>query len=121
MRLAQLSEHECLLFRGVRGTQRWSLTGKRGVESVQVKGALSVDDVSYLRHLALQDAGIALIPQLLAHEALLDGSLTRVLPRYRQEGAAVYLVHPATTHLPRRVALLRDHLFEALRVKFAPK
>jgi DNA-binding FadR family transcriptional regulator len=32
----------------------------------------------------------------------LDGSLVRVLPSYSQEGAAVYLVHPATSHLPRR-------------------
>jgi DNA-binding transcriptional LysR family regulator len=117
-RLAQLSEHECLLFRAQRNRQRWTLTGKRGVESVQVAGAINVDELTYLVHLAREGVGIAMLPELAAEEALREGKLVRVLPSYRQHGSAVYLVHPATPHLPRRVALLRDHLFEPLRTLF---
>lgn len=114
-RFAQLADHECILFRGVRGSQRWTLTSSKGSESVQVRGALSVDELSYALHLALAGVGVALVPQMTVAEALRNGTLVHVLSAYRQEGAAVYLVHPANPHLPRRVVLLRDHLAAGLR------
>lgn len=118
-RLAQLAAHDCVLFRGVRGGARWTLEGKRGRETVEVHGALDVDEMLYALHLARCGAGIALLPIVLTRAAVDHGELVRVLPAYRQEGSAVYLVHPADRPLPRRVALLRDHLYDALRPKFA--
>lgn len=118
-RLAELARHDCVLFRGSSGTTRWTLDGARGRESVEVHGPLAVDEMAYALALAVCGAGIALLPTNLAKPSLERGELIRVLPKLQQKGGAIYLVHPATRHLPRRVALLRDHLYAALRPLFA--
>ncbi len=114
-RLSELARHDCVLFRAAQGKQRWILTGKRGEESVQVHGPLNVDDVPYAFNFCCEGRGIALLPELLAEPAIREGKLVRVLPNYQQQGIVLYLVHPASRRLPRRVTLLRDFLFEALR------
>jgi DNA-binding transcriptional LysR family regulator len=114
-RLSDLTRHDCVLHRATQGKQRWTLTGKNGEESVQVRGPINVDDVPYVFNFCCQGVGIALLPELLAEPAIRDGKLVRVLPNYQQHGVVLYLVHPATRRLPRRVVLLRDFLFDAMR------
>ncbi len=117
-RLAQLTEHDCVLFRGTRGKARWTLEGKRGKESVEVRGPINVDDLGSACQLVVRGVGIGLIPTMFAHREFSGGTLVRVLPSLQADGAAVYLVHPRTPHLPRRVALLRDHLYTSLKPMF---
>lgn len=117
--LRDLAHHHCVLFRQANGTTRWALDGPRGRKSVEVHGAFVVDDLAYARALAERGMGIALVPVMLGEVGVARGLLVRVLPALQQRGGAVYLVHPATRRLPRRVALLRDHLYEALRPRFS--
>ncbi|HEY6878328.1 MAG TPA: LysR family transcriptional regulator [Polyangiales bacterium] len=117
-RAAQLADHDCILFNGARGRARWRLVGKRGPESVEVRGPINVDDLAYACQLALRGVGIALIPMMVGAPAVMRGELARVLPSLQSPGTAAYLVHPASAHLPRRVALLRDHLYAALKPSF---
>jgi DNA-binding transcriptional LysR family regulator len=117
-RLAQLAEHDCVLFRGARGKARWTLEGRRGREAVEVQGPLNVDDPSRACQLVLRGVGIALLPMMFGQRAVECGALVRVLPSLQAPAGAVYLVHPASIHTPRRVALLRDHLYAALKPMF---
>jgi DNA-binding transcriptional LysR family regulator len=117
-KLAQLREHECVLFRGARGKARWTLEGKRGKESVEVQGRINVDELAAVCQLALRGVGIGLMPVMFGQRWVLKGELVRVLPSLQTLGEAVYLVHPASPHLPRRVALLRDHLYQSLKPMF---
>lgn len=114
-RLQQLIDHDCVLFRGVRGKSRWTLEGRRGKESVGVHGPLNVDELGALCQLAVRGVGIALMPILFGQRFAAKGELVRLLPSMQTGGDAVYLVHPLQGHLPRRVALLRDHLYATLR------
>jgi DNA-binding transcriptional LysR family regulator len=112
-RLADLERHDCIVYRG---ETRWTLEGPRGVESVDVRPRLRCDELSFIVHAASQGVGIALLPRVGPPRSL-DPRLVPVLPDLAMQGGALYLVHPAMRHLPRRVQLLRDFLFDELRAR----
>lgn len=118
-RLADLAEHEVVLFKAPQGSQRWKLSGSSGVESVTVRGAISVDEMSLQIPLAESGVGIALLPALTVEESLRAGTLERVLPQYARRDASLYLVSASSRHMPKRVVLLRDFLFEQLKSDLA--
>jgi DNA-binding transcriptional LysR family regulator len=91
----------------------WELMGPRGLEPVDVTGALSSDDALFIRELVLRGAGITLmVPRM---EDLRSGALVRVLPDYEVPDLTISLVMPSNRHLPRRVALFRDALIEGFK------
>ncbi len=110
-RASELAKHRAVLFRAPRGEARWTLTGPRGDEAIDVRGALTTDDLSFAVESVKDGAGIGLLPALAAERS---GGLTRVLPRYTAGGAPLHLVHIAGRYLPRRVAALRDFLLVEL-------
>jgi DNA-binding transcriptional LysR family regulator len=118
-RLQELVNHDCVLFRGVNGAARWSLSGKRGVESVTVRGPVNADDFPLVMRFACEGLGVALLPRQLALPGLITGELVPILPQYQVTGGALYLVHPASRQLPQRVRLLRDFLLQEIRREFA--
>jgi DNA-binding transcriptional LysR family regulator len=113
-RVRDLARHECVLYRAGEGVQRWTLDGPRGREAVEVRGQLSSDDIAFCRHAAIAGGGIALVPSVLAAPAVAAGELAAVLPRHGLLSGGLYLVHAGGRALPRRVALLRDFLAQAL-------
>ena len=118
-RFKDLARHDCVLFRGVRGTARWSLTGPNGSESLSVRGPVNADDFPLVARFACEGLGVALLPRQLAIPWLVSGELTPILPQYQLNAGAFYLVHPASRQLPQRVRLLRDFLFQELRRELA--
>jgi DNA-binding transcriptional LysR family regulator len=112
--VADLARHDAVLFRGTAGRATWELAGPRGVERVEVRGALSADHVQFVMDAVIAGHGIGLVPERCpSHHAQGDSPLVPVLPKYGALGGVQSLVHP-TRHLPRRVALLRDFLTEHL-------
>ncbi|MEN9888350.1 MAG: HTH-type transcriptional regulator DmlR, partial [Pseudomonadota bacterium] len=74
------------------------------------------------REAALVGAGIALLPDFSAQEALRKGQLVRVLPDWRVDGGFgrhLFAIRPYTPHVPRAVAALVAHLREAMKAGFA--
>ena len=108
--MTDLAEHDCMLYRSQGGPLPWRLTGPRGPVQPNVTGSINTDDLGTIRLLALAGLGIALVPDLAAQADLAQGKLTRVLPGYAQQGAALYVVSPPLRLVPSRVTLLRDHL-----------
>ncbi|MEO8703489.1 MAG: LysR family transcriptional regulator [Kofleriaceae bacterium] len=111
--LADLADHETILLRAIGGEARWELVGPRGVERVDVSGRLVADHLQLVIDAAIAGAGIALVPTHVGDRAIERGELVAVLPRYSAETSMHILAH-AGRHLPRRVALLRDHLLEVM-------
>ncbi|MCU0654719.1 MAG: LysR substrate-binding domain-containing protein [Polyangiaceae bacterium] len=113
--LADLARHDCIGFRAPRGRATWSLQGPGGLESVDLDCRVSADEFSFVRALLLAGAGVAMAPRSLLLPGLREGALRRVLPGYELRlPGGIFLVYPSAKHLPRRVALLRDHLLRAL-------
>jgi DNA-binding transcriptional LysR family regulator len=107
------------LFRGHAGSQRFTLNGPSGSESVIVQGAIDVDEMGFQLPLAEQGVGIALMPGIAVEASLRAGRLERVLPQYARKDASVYLAYVAQQHAPRRVVLLREFLYEQLSRELA--
>jgi DNA-binding transcriptional LysR family regulator len=55
-------------------------------------------------------AGIGPLPTFYAQEDVRAGHLVNVIPDWSEVPATLYFVYPATRHLPRKVAALRDLL-----------
>jgi DNA-binding transcriptional LysR family regulator len=112
-RVADLAKHEAILTRAVAGEGRWELTGPRGVEHVDVHSRMVGDHTQFVIDAARAGLGIALLPNWIGDPMVEEGTLVPVLPRYSTTSALHILTHGGR-HLPRRVALLRDFLFESL-------
>ena len=112
--LADLAQHDCVLFRARGGRATWTLTGPRGAESVEVSGRISVDDMTFALHACSAGLGIALIPAPTARAAAEQGEIELVLSGYMMSYVEVHVVLPSARFVPARVALLRDHLVAEL-------
>jgi DNA-binding transcriptional LysR family regulator len=109
-KVADLAKHDAILFRAVGGETRWELDGPNGIDRVDVAGSIVGDNIAFVMNAALAGLGVAMLPTFMAeHEA----ELVNVLPRFSTAMPAHVLAH-ASRHLPRRVALVRDHMIEGL-------
>jgi DNA-binding transcriptional LysR family regulator len=118
---ADLASHDCLSYPRVSGAGIWTFerTSVRkpqaGPVSVPVSGPFAANNSEALRDAALDDLGIALLPDFTAQNAVHSGKLEVVLPDWRPVGTfaeQLYVVRPYTPHVPRAVALFIDYLRE---------
>jgi LysR family transcriptional activator of dmlA len=112
--LAELSRHDCLLFRD--REQAFGLLrmeGPNGVESVKVNGRLGSNHSDPVRNWAAAGHGIILLSSWDVATRLKDGSLQRVLPRYRQ-AADVYAVMATRAGNSAKLRVCLDFLMEHL-------
>lgn len=114
--VADLVNHDCVLFRPVNGAQTWVLEGPNGEERATVRGPLAGSDFPFVRSAALLGAGVALMPLGACFEDLMAGRLVGVLLTYEGFSGAMHLVYPSARYLPLRVAILRDFLVERLKI-----
>jgi DNA-binding transcriptional LysR family regulator len=113
-RFSDLAEHRMILHHAVQGATRLRMTGPNGPESVIVRGPINIDEMGFALPLVEAGVGIAMVPTLLALASVHAGRSARVLGQYARKDASIYLVHPPQRNPPRRVVLLRDHVYESL-------
>ena len=124
---ADLQQHNCLHYPRSQDTPVWSFTpvkaGKgRETVTVPVRGSLAANNSEALREAALADAGIALLPDFSAQEALRKGQLVPVLADWQVDGGFgrhLFAIRPYTPHVPRAVSALVTHLRGAWSGGFA--
>jgi DNA-binding transcriptional LysR family regulator len=118
---ADLALHDCLFYPRANGPGVWSFEHKGsrkaagGPVSVTVNGPFAANNSEALRDAALDDLGIALVPDFTAQSAVLAGKLEVLLTDWRPVGAfagQLYVVRPYAPHVPRAVALFVAHLRE---------
>jgi DNA-binding transcriptional LysR family regulator len=123
-----LSSHDCLFYPRASGPGIWSFERKStrkagtGPLTVTVNGPLSANNSEALRDAALDDLGIALLPDFTAQTAIRSGKLQVLLPDWRPVGAfaeQLYVVRPYTPHVPRAVALFVTYLRETFAEGFS--
>lgn len=124
---ADLQQHNCLHYPRSQDTPVWSFTpvkAAKGRETVNVpvRGSLAANNSEALREAALAGAGIALLPDFSAQDALRKGQLVPVLPDWQVDGGFgrhLFAIRPYTPHVPRAVSALVAHLREGLSGGFA--
>lgn len=116
--LADLSEHDCVLFRGKHGKALWRLEGPHGEPaSVEVRGRVNVDEMLFVRQAVGAGLGIGLLPTIVIATCARVGALEpveRILPDFSMGGAELNVVTPSGPKRPRRVTILRDFLVDRL-------
>lgn len=124
---ADLQQHNCLHYPRSQDMPVWTFTpvkAARGRETVNVpvRGSLAANNSEALREAALTGAGIALLPDFSAQEALRKGQLVAVLPDWQVDGGFgrhLFAIRPYAPHVPRAVSVLVAHLREGLAKGFA--
>jgi len=124
---ADLQQHNCLHYPRSQDMPVWTFTpvkAARGRETtnVPVRGSLAANNSEALREAALTGAGIALLPDFSAQEALRKGQLVAVLPDWQVDGGFghhIFAIRPYTPHVPRAVSALVTHVRQGLAKGFA--
>ena len=129
---ADLHAHNCLHYPRSQDTPAWTFEPREPHDgqahlaqervTVPVSGNFAANNSEALREAALTGAGIALMPDFSAQEALRQGKLVPVLPAWRSVGAfaeEIYAIRPYAPHVPRAVAALVAHLRAGLVEGFA--
>lgn len=116
---ADLTAHDCLSYPRAQTANTWSFeqgTGRKsagGPVTINVNGPIAANNSEALRDAALDDLGIALLPDFTAQAAVRAGKLVALLPEWRPVGAfaeRIYVVRPYASHVPRAVKLFVDYL-----------
>ena len=96
---ADLAAHNCLQFAHRAGSQPWRIESAAGIEEVQVRGTLSVNNGEVLRQAVVGGIGLGLLPDWLAARDLAAGTLVRVMRQYRIDRGArdggIHALYPA--------------------------
>jgi DNA-binding transcriptional LysR family regulator len=113
----ELLRHNCLLYKGTQGVQRWYFRRGPGVfQPCEVRGNLRSNNAESLVEAALRRQGIVLFPSWLLHEHLKRGELVAVLDGW--EGAAevkeqaIHLIYPENRLRSSKVASFLTYVTE---------
>jgi DNA-binding transcriptional LysR family regulator len=112
--LAELEQCPCILFRGRDGVGEWILDGPEGRVKQAVRGCITSDDYGVVRAVALDGAGVARLPRMMAIDDVREGRLVPVLPEYDSETRALHYVHESSRNVAPKIDVFRTLLLQDL-------
>ncbi len=124
---SDLAAHDCIFYPRAAGRGIWAFEPVVPHRTpappivVTVDGPLSANHSESLRDAALDDLGIALLPDFTAQCAVLSGELEIVLDDWRPVGAfanQLYVIRPYAPHVPRAVSFFVAYLRETFAEGF---
>lgn len=124
---SDLKEHDCLFYPRAIGRGIWTFERRPPHKAstqpvaVTIDGPLSANNSESLRDAALDDLGIALLPDFTAQRAVLDGKLEVVLDDWNPVGTfgnQLYVIRPYAPHVPRAVKLFIAYLRKTFAAGF---
>ncbi len=99
---------------------RWCLESESGESRlIPYRPRLIANDMVALRDAALQGVGLAQLPTMMAHEALLSGRLVDVMPGWQPRSGIVHLAFPSRRGLLPSVRRLIDFLADEFAAEIA--
>jgi DNA-binding transcriptional LysR family regulator len=110
-----LSSHDCIPQSNRSGPVTWRLQGTDGPTSIEVSGKFRANAARVVLQAALAGLGIALLPDSVTTAEIQAGRLVRVLPKYRREGADLYVVYVSRRQLPLAVSAFAEFAGEKIR------
>lgn len=103
------------LFVGRTGTKTIHFTNGRSDLHVPVTARVQADDLETIKALVIAGAGIGWLPDFLAADAVADGRLVQVFPKWRATPAgAVYFVFPGQKYASPKVQAFIETAFDLL-------
>jgi DNA-binding transcriptional LysR family regulator len=105
-----LSTHELLILPVSGHSSRFSRWKNEDGIYIGELARFVIDDVFTIRDLALSGAGIAVMPEYVAAEALRSGCLVRIMPNMETLKLPVHLLHTNHHYMPHRLRVVLDTL-----------
>jgi len=107
----ELEKHRCLVFTNLHKDKVWALFTKDGSKQrVHLKNVVLSNQLGMVKTLAVQGAGIALIPVFLGAEGEQKKELVRILKNWGTDREPVHAVYPVQPYMPLRTRLFLDFL-----------
>lgn len=119
----ELSQHQCLTFQNGAfhndnsDTAIWPFQVNAKSYNLPVKGRFCSNSLESLQCAAMHHAGIAYLPKVVIHDALLSGQLVPVLPECVARNLGIYAVFPRSKQPDKKLSLLVEHFREAFQAK----
>jgi DNA-binding transcriptional LysR family regulator len=91
----------------------WELTHQNGdVKTLHASAAIMVDAMPAAYGAALAGGGLAILPEYLVSEDILQGRLLRILPEWSVPTAGIHAIYPATRYRATKVRAFIDLLIK---------
>ena len=104
-KLADLAQHDALVYSTVQGDARWLFTGADGrLQPTAVRGPLRSNNLSALLAAARGNMGLAALPWYVAHESVQSGAVRAVLTEWSLPSQEIHAVYPSPRLLPAKVS-----------------
>lgn len=104
-----LAQHQCLLYSyELSGPDSWRV----GEHTVPVRAVLRSNSGEVLREAAVNGLGLVVLPDFIASDDLVNGTLVDVFPDIVDAAASVWAVYPHARHVPTKVRAFVDFLAE---------
>lgn len=95
--------------------RRWSFDEGGKHTTIDVTGALNVNDMGALADAALGGTGIAYLPDFMVFDHIATGDLVNVLPKANFAGQSIYVVYLRRRHASPRLHIFLTFIKELLR------
>jgi len=106
-----LADHHCIAFRYSAGSA-WRMTNDEGTTSVQVAGAIQVNNGQAVRVAALNGLGVIMQPEILLAQDVLAGRLVRLLPDYELPSRPMHIIYLRDQHMSPKLRSFVDFVIE---------
>lgn len=117
----ELIQHACLPIMASGMSRSWKLKSKGQKFTAPITVRAESNQMSSALTLAINGAGIALVPHFLCEAALQQKQLVQVLPKWSAVGMPVSVLFTVSTATAARLKLVGDHIIEAIRKKAVEK
>ncbi len=113
---AELLTHACLrLVSPVFPLDKWQFNGPEGQETVTLNHSpFLVNSAEAMKTAIASGMGVGILPIYSAIDGLRDGTLVRVLPRYRFQELNLYAVYPSRQYLDAKIKTWVEYLRSTL-------
>ncbi len=101
----ELRGHRCLHYGYLSSGSQWRLLGPGDDRPYAIDCAMWSNNGEVLKHAALHDQGIALLPTFIVGDALQEGQLRTVLVEYSPPPISICALYPRHRHLSAKVRL----------------
>ncbi|WP_126453219.1 LysR family transcriptional regulator [Sulfuriflexus mobilis] len=118
--LANIEQHNCLLFPLPGYSSRWRFRDKTGrVYEVPVHGRCYISNAFSLKQSAMADMGLVLLPRWVVWQELENGSLVDLFPDYdvtaTEFDSSAWLLYPSRSYLPLKVRVFVNFMKDKFR------
>ncbi len=111
---ADLLDHNCLIYSGLRKSANWPFVGPNGPFSVSVRGNLSSNSIETIRTGVLAGLGIGFFTKVSLADELAHPDVLTILDDFVKGVRDVSLVWPKRRFVPTRVRRVTDFFAKAI-------